>query len=427
MNKVPLTVSALSKYLKFCIDNDTNLQNVLLKGEISNFKHHSRGHFYFTLKDEQAQINAIMFASSANNVKFKLEDGMKVIVEGYVTLYVQGGNYQIYVSNITVDGIGELYLRFEQLKEKLQKQGLFDPKYKKRIPLFPNKIAVITSNTGAAIRDILTTIERRFPLVEVIVFPTLVQGENGKHSIVESIEKANKYPNIDVIILGRGGGSIEDLWCFNEEIVAHAIFNSKVPIISAVGHETDFTIADFVADLRAATPTAAAEMSVPNKQDIYVHLQNLKQRMNQIVINKLNNNQQLLNKLSKSYVFINPNRIYEQNYYRLDKLQSRLEHNSPINKLNEKKQNLITLQNKLNYLYEKNYNLSFNTFTNLINKLELLNPLNILQKGYSIVKKENQPIVSIENVNVGDIIDINLKDGDLKTQIIEKKVIKYDI
>ncbi|TXK90204.1 exodeoxyribonuclease VII large subunit, partial [Parageobacillus sp. SY1] len=254
-----VTVGALTKYIKRKFEVDPHLRDLWIKGEISNFKYHSRGHMYFTLKDEQARIQAVMFAGYNQYLSFRPEDGMKVLVRGEISVYEPSGNYQIYVKEMQPEGIGNLYLAYEQLKKRLEAEGLFSPEHKKPIPAFPRYIGVVTSPTGAAIRDIMTTIRRRYPIATVILFPTLVQGEQAAESIVRSIEKANELGYIDVLIVGRGGGSIEELWAFNEEIVARAIFASEVPIISAVGHETDFTIADFVADLRAPTPTGAAE------------------------------------------------------------------------------------------------------------------------------------------------------------------------
>ncbi|QVK19209.1 exodeoxyribonuclease VII large subunit [Mycoplasmatota bacterium] len=424
--KQPLTVSALNKYLKYCFDHDQNLQNIYLKGEISNFKHHSRGHYYFTLKDESSQISTMMFSKHTSKVQFKCEDGMKVIVEGYVSLYLQGGSYQIYVTNIILDGLGDLYVRFEQLKEKLLKEGLFDSSNKLPLPKFPNKIGVITSDTGAAIRDIITTIERRYPLCEVVVFPTLVQGEYAKDDIVRSINKANHYPGIDLIILGRGGGSIEDLWCFNEEVVAYAIYHSKIPIISAVGHETDFTISDYVSDLRAATPTAASELAVPNKEELLNYLSQTKKRMSHIMNNLVKNRNQILNKLGNSYVFINPSRLYEQNYYKLDKLYANLEKSNPLSFLSNQNQKLEAYKDKLDYSFDKNYQRLNNQFLQLISKLELVNPLSLLQKGYSMVKKENKPISSIKELKIEDLLNIYLKDGIIHCEVKDKEVKRYD-
>ena len=270
-----LTVKALTKYIKRKFDADTHLRDVYVKGELSNVKVHSSGHIYFTLKDDAARITSVMFAMNAKSLKFVPESGMNVLVRGDINVFEVAGQYQLYAATIQPDGIGELFLAFEQLKKKLQQEGLFHPSRKKAIPTFPKKIGVVTSKTGAAIRDILTTLERRYPISEVIVFPSIVQGPQAAPSIVKSIEKANQVGDLDILIVGRGGGSIEDLWAFNEEVVARAIANSRVPIISAIGHETDTTIADFVSDLRAPTPTAAAEMAVPSKENLMQNILSL--------------------------------------------------------------------------------------------------------------------------------------------------------
>lgn len=426
MERQPLTVSALTKYIKYLFDHDTNLQRVVVKGEVSNFTHHSRGHFYFTLKDEQAQIKAVMFRQQAETVLFQIEDGMQVIVEGYVTVYVAGGTYQIQVESVSVDGLGELFVRFEQLKKKLAAEGLFDERFKKPIPQFPKRIGVITSPTGAAIRDILTTLRRRYRLVEVIIFPTLVQGVLAKESIVHSIEKANAYPGLDVIILGRGGGSIEDLWCFNEEEVAYAIFKSKVPIISAVGHETDFTISDFVSDRRAATPTAAAELAVPNTQDLLVYLDQLKSRLSH-AMNRLHNELRLrLNRIAESYVFKQPERILEQFYYRLDSLHKGLEFNSPKTVLSLVNERLMAYRKQLNDYYHALVRLKRHQFERLSEQLELVNPLGILKRGYAVVKKDNQVIQSVHQVTMGDRLTVDFNDGTLAVDVIEKEERTYE-
>ena len=284
MNNNYITVTQLTKYIKYRLDNDQNLMKVYLKGEISNFKAHSRGHLYFTIKDENTRINAIMFSTYASKLNIVPLDGMKVLVTGKISVYEPSGNYQIYVESLEEDGVGNLYIAFEELKKKLEKEGLFDKSKKKKIPLIPQKIGIITAPTGAAIKDILSTIKRRWPLAETILFPSLVQGKEAANDIVRNIELSKNY-DLDVLIIGRGGGSIEDLWCFNEEIVARAIFNLDTPVISAVGHEIDFTICDFVADLRAPTPTGAAELAVPNINDIINFLTQLKIRS----INSINN------------------------------------------------------------------------------------------------------------------------------------------
>jgi exodeoxyribonuclease VII large subunit len=318
-NSKYLTVSALTKYLKYKFDSDENLRVVFLRGEISNFKSHSTGHYYFSLKDETSKINAIMFSMNAKKLPFTPTEGMKVLVSGRVSIYESTGNYQIYVDEMLEDGVGNLYIAFEQLKEKLSKEGLFDPKYKKKIPSIPRKIGIVTAPTGAAVKDILSTIKRRFPICETYLFPSLVQGENAASDIVKRIEQANTY-DLDVLIVGRGGGSIEDLWSFNEEIVARAIFASHIPIVSAVGHEIDWTIADYVADLRAPTPTGAAELVDPNIMDLNKHLHQMSIRVNEAIINKINVSRLYLDSLKTAYVIKNPMIMYDNKKQKLDNM-----------------------------------------------------------------------------------------------------------
>ena len=293
-----ITVSALNKYLKFKFDEDVHLQNIYIKGEISNFKSHTRGHYYFTLKDEESRINAVMFASSVSKLNFVPSDGMKVLAIGRISVYPSSGSYQIYVNNLEQDGLGNLYIAYEKLKEELNKKGLFNQK--RPIPKLPSKIGIITAPTGAAIRDILTTIKRRYKICNTILFPALVQGPQAAEDIANKIKIANTY-DLDVLIIGRGGGSIEDLWPFNEEVVASAIYQSKIPTISAVGHEIDFTIADFVADLRAPTPTASAELAVPSSIELENNINQLRKRCNIFISNCINNLNKELNTLVNSY------------------------------------------------------------------------------------------------------------------------------
>ena len=288
-----LTITQLNKYLKYKMDSDVYLRQVYLKGEISNFKAHTRGHFYFTLKDEGSRINAVMFKSSASKINFKPIDGMKVLVCGKVTVYEASGGYQIYVEEMQESGVGNLYVAYEQLKKKLEQEGLFAKERKRKIKKMPVTIGIVTAPTGAAIRDILTTIKRRYPIVNTILFPALVQGKDAALDIANKINMAQKY-NLDTLIVGRGGGSIEDLWPFNEEVVARAIYNSKIPVISAVGHEVDFTIADFVADLRAPTPTAAAELAVVDINTVSDYLTNAKNRSYNAVCNLIEKNKKVL-------------------------------------------------------------------------------------------------------------------------------------
>lgn len=413
-----ISISALSKYLKYKFDQDEHLQEVYLKGEISNFKAHTRGHFYFTLKDEGSRINAVMFLRDTYKLKFTPSDGMTVLVTGKVTVYEATGGYQIYVTDMKEDGLGNLYVEFEKLKEKLSKEGLFDKDKKKNIPKIPKKIGIVTASTGAAIKDILTTIKRRYPICETILFPALVQGKEAASDIVKKIELANTY-DIDTLIVGRGGGSIEDLWPFNEEIVARAIYASKVPVISAVGHEIDFTISDFVADLRAPTPTAAAELAVPSIENILSYLDGVKNRTTSYIKNYINNNIMLINKIKTSYVLKKPSAMYEIKEQKLDMI---------IDKLN-KEINIIIDNNKVRLFKSSNsyilnnpemlYKFKKQNLENNINKLEVLNPLNTLKRGYSIVRKDNKIITSKNDITKNDIIDINIQDGIVKTKVIE--------
>ncbi len=416
-----LTVTALTKYIKYKFDNDAHLKNVLLKGEISNFKHHSRGHFYFTLKDDKAQISAIMFASNANRVKFTPQDGMTILIEGDITVFESRGSYQIYVNKMSEDGLGNLYLAYEQLKKKLASEGLFDEAHKVAIPKYPKMIAVLTSPTGAAVQDIINIVNRRYPLASIIVYPTLVQGEYAKDSIVKQLEIVNKQKLVDVIILGRGGGSIEDLWPFNEEDVAYAIYNSSIPIISSVGHEVDFTISDFVADLRAPTPSGAAELSVPDQLELLNYLDRLNNQ-NRVSLNQLLKLKiESLKRLKSSYVFRDPLRLTERKSKRLDHVNDKLELLNPINRLRQSEIDLSRTVKSLNDYYERYLLRKQNDFVLSINKLELLNPLSIMSKGYSVVKLNDKVIKSIAEVNIDDKIDILVNDGVINANIINKR------
>lgn len=416
MNKEYLSVRELTRYIKYKIDNDVNLQEVYIKGEISNFKAHSKGHFYFTIKDETSRINAIMFASSASKVKFKPTDGMKVLVTGKISVYEATGGYQIYVNTMLEDGVGNLFVAFEQLKKKLHNEGLFDSKYKKPIPKIPQKIGVITAPTGAAIRDIISTVNRRFPLAEILVFPSLVQGEGAKENIALQIKNANNY-NLDVLIVGRGGGSIEDLWAFNEEIVARAIFDSKIPIVSAVGHEVDFTISDFVSDQRAPTPTGAAEIVVPNMKDVSNYLGQLKLRSMQSMKNILELKKKRLLKVKDNYILNNPLELYAGKIIKFDYLYEKLITN--YKNLIEKKKTSLDfllrrecLTNPVSIIDHQKHQYSI-----LLGKLDALSPLKTLERGYSIVKKDNKAITSVSSVKTNDNITIDLKDGSIKATV----------
>ena len=434
------TITEVNNYIKLILDNNSHLNMICVKGEISNFKNHTRGHLYFTLKDESSRLNAVMFAGNTRTLKFVPKDGDNVLVRGRISAYPASGSYQIYVEEMTLDGLGELYIKYEELKNKLFKEGLFDESLKKPIPKYPNRIGVVTAPTGAAVRDIMSTIKRRFPLCEVILFPSLVQGEGAAPNIVKQIKEADNY-NLDVLIVGRGGGSIEDLWAFNEEIVARAIYEAKTPIISAVGHEPDYTIADYVADLRAPTPTGAAEMAVPTVRETQELINQYQIRLEKNIKSLVNNKFIELKGLKNSFILKNPMSLYELKEQKLDKLIDNLNHNI-INYLNLSKQNLETsinsikllnpqniIQNKQNIL--KEYTLNLNniidkklTISNhnieyLINSLNLVNPLNILSKGYSLVKSNDKIIKDAAKLKIDDEINIKFSKGNIKAKVKE--------
>lgn len=415
-----LTVTALTRYIKYKIDSDEHLRQVFLRGEISNFKSHTTGHLYFSLKDETSKINAIMFNTNARKIEFKPADGMKVLIVGRISVYEATGNYQIYVDEMIQDGVGNLYLEFEKLKKKLAEEGLFDKSKKKSIPLFPEKIGIVTAPTGAAIKDILSTIKRRYPVCKTYLFPSLVQGEFAKDDIVKKIKLAQTY-DLDVLIVGRGGGSIEDLWPFNEEVVARAIFDCKIPVISAVGHEVDFTIADFVADLRAPTPTGAAELAVPNIFDVIKQINNFKIRLNENINTKINYQKLKLDSIKSSFVIKNPMLMYENKKQKIDQLFENLNKNIFIN-VSKKRMELDNIKNHYILknpivLYEKKKDY----LSNLIQKLELVNPLNILKKGYTLTYVEDKLIKNIKDVKIDDTIKIRLSDGFIISKVINKE------
>ena len=414
-----ITVSQLTRYIKFKIDNDEHLNNVFLKGEISNFKAHTRGHFYFTIKDETSRINAVMFQSNASKLKFLPEDGMKIMVTGRISVYEATGGYQIYVDEMIEDGIGNLYIKYEQLKKKLELEGLFNESHKRKIPKIPKSIGIVTAPTGAAIKDILSTIKRRWPIAETILFPSLVQGEAAAPEIVKQINKAQEF-DLDVLIVGRGGGSIEDLWCFNDEEVARAIYNSKIPVISAVGHEIDFTIADFVADLRAPTPTGAAEMAVPNQNDFIKYLNQINIRLNKSLYHLITIQKDRLETLKNSYILKNPIAIYEVKEQKFDTLYEKLF--LVMNSILKNNRNIYeTSVLSINRNIERIIDNTKNRYLNNLNKLEILNPLLTIKRGYTITRSNDKVITSIKSVNINDEIDIELTDGIIHTIIKEKE------
>ncbi|MEB1806540.1 MAG: exodeoxyribonuclease VII large subunit [Bacillaceae bacterium] len=439
-----LSVTEVTRYIKRQFETDDVLQNVWIRGELSNFKHHNRGHMYFTIKDEQARMQAVMFAGNNRFLKFKPEDGMKVLIRGEITVYEAYGQYQMYAREMQPDGVGSLYMAYEQLKEKLEIEGLFSPHLKKSLPNYAMRIAVATSPTGAAIRDIITTIKRRFPIANITILPVLVQGEGAAPSIVKAIRQANAVNMFDVLIIGRGGGSIEELWAFNEEAVARAIYESKVPIISAVGHETDFTIADFVADIRAATPTAAAELAVPELKELVKAIDLQKLRLSRALMEKVEREKQRLNRLQKSYAFRYPQQLVHQKEQELDRLYDRLERetrrlidkrseqinqltkdimrNHPKAKLAEAKQQSLFLRDQLLRNMKWLLKEKQNQFHNKVQTLEVLSPLRMMERGYSLAFNENNELVkSVSDVSIDDAVQIRVMDGTVKCQVLDTK------
>ena len=391
-----LSVTGLNNYIKSIIAGDKNLSSIYVQGEISNFtNHYKTGHYYFSLKDESSLIRAVMFKTYAMKLKFVPENGMKVIAQGNVSVFERNGDYQLYVEDMQPDGAGALHVAFEQLKQRLSDEGLFELQYKKPLPKMPQRIGIITSPTGAAIRDILNILKRRYPICKVLIFPVLVQGDSAPTQIVNAINSFNQEENADVLIIGRGGGSIEELWAFNSENVARAIFHSKIPIISAVGHETDFTIADFVADLRAPTPSAAAELVAPELLDIAQRIGTSKQRMKQSLNMILANSKYKLQTLEKSFKQDIPVKIIDERKLRLN-------------------YNIRTLSNSINMRLM----VARSSLANLAGRLDALSPLAVLSRGYSItMDKQSNILKSINELQVDDNINISLHDGNVNCTV----------
>jgi exodeoxyribonuclease VII large subunit len=435
-----VSVTALTRYLKKKLESDRHLQGVLVRGEISNFKGHSRGHLYLTLKDQGSRIQAVMFSSHNQNLLFNPENGMKVLIEADLSVYEPYGQYQLYIKNMQPDGIGNLYLAYEQLKKKLEEAGYFNPEHKKSMPVMPLEIGVITSPTGAAIRDILTTVKRRFPAARVTLFPVLVQGDYAAASIKKAIEQANRSGFLDVLIVGRGGGSIEELWAFNEEIVATAIYESSLPIVSAVGHETDFTIADFVADLRAATPTAAAELVVPAVSELKDRLKDKKNRLHYVLKHKIQAQKDRLRSMENAYAFKYPAQLMRQKEQDLDRMMERMTRAVQLKVKQEKNvnsklknrllmqhpartvRNLFiqrkSLEDRLNRSMDMAVNNKRRQFGASLNQLNALSPLSIMARGYSLsYTEDHQLIKSVGQVEPGDKVKIKIADGELDCQV----------
>ncbi len=421
MERKYLTVTALNRYLKYKFDNDINLQKILLKAEISNFKRHSRGHLYLTLKDDKSEISSVMFLGNTSSLNFLPKNGDKVIVEGHISIYEVRGTYQIYIKKMSLDGIGDLYLAYERLKEELEKLGMFKDDHKLPIPKFPRTVGVITSPTGAAVRDVINVISIRYPLAKIIVYPALVQGPDAKASIVNQIEAANQDKLVDVLIVGRGGGSIEDLWAFNEEMVARAIYKSTIPIISAVGHETDFTIADFVSDMRASTPSHAAELCVPSQKDIVKLLANYKDRLRVSLSLKNEFNYKHFKQVISSNVFKNPEKVFENTKLKLLYLEDKLNAYKPKKQIEHYQENIVSYTSRLNQKIGNVITAYSKDFISLTEKLELVNPLAIMKKGYTVVKQDKNIKKSVKDIDQSKPLEINFHDGALDCQVIEVK------
>ena len=443
MEERVLTVSALNNYIKSIFDNNIYLQSFLIEGEVSNFKWHSSGHLYFSLKDNSSQINCVMFASSARTLNFTPKNGNKVILRGRLSSYTATGTYQIYVNKMKLAGIGDLFLKFEQLKKELNSLGYFNEDRKKKIPRFVHTIGVVTSPTGAVIRDIIKTINKRYNKVKLILYPTKVQGEGAEKLIAASLNKANEDGLVDVIILARGGGSMEDLWPFNERIVADAIYHSKVPIISAVGHETDFTIADYVADLRSPTPTAAGTYVVPDKESLFEQTNNVYKLLNKIYQNRIDElNMQVLT-LDKSLNNLKPTNIIKREKNNLIKVyrelkllynkqitykktilkeeEFKIKNNSPEKKIMLIRRNLDNLLTNLKHNYEIIKNSKREKYALLSTKLDSLSPLKVMSKGYSLAKVKGKYLRSVKEVKVADVIETTLADGIIISEVKEIK------
>lgn len=397
-NTLVLSVSQLNRYIKMNFDADENLANIFISGEISNFTNHYRtGHLYFTLKDDSAAVRVVMFNSSAKRLKFMPEDGMKVIARGRVSVYEASGQYQLYVDDMQPDGVGALNLAYEQLKEKLQKEGLFSELHKKPLPPYPEKVGVITSPTGAAVRDIINVLGRRFPYAEIVFCPVLVQGEGAHLQLIDAVNLFNSERAADVIIIGRGGGSIEDLWEFNDEGLARAVYNSEIPVISAVGHETDFTICDFVADMRAPTPSAAAELAVPDANELQYALSALKNRM-----------------------FLNVSSGIADRRSRLEYLTSKGALKSPDEMLSNRSQRLDTAFSKMLSSYENRIGGKKVEFISAATALSKLDPMSVLMRGFAFVSDKNgKNVYSSQALAKGDKINVRFHDGSAVCEVKE--------
>lgn len=443
-NKV-LSVRELTRYIKMKLESDSILQQVWVQGEISNFTHHTSGHMYFTLKDQHSRIKCVMFATHNRRLPFIPREGSKVIACGSISVYDRDGQYQFYVTEMQPDGIGGLFLAFEQLKKKLEEEGLFAAGRKRPIPKFPRAIGIITSPTGAAVRDMITTAQRRHPSIPIVLYPVVVQGKQAAPSIARAIAEMNRLGETDVLIIGRGGGSLEELWAFNEEVVARSIYSSQIPVISAVGHETDFTIADFVADLRAPTPTAAAELAVPHHMELRQHLTHLTQRIQSGLYQQVERRRERLERIKRSPFFVQPQKQLLAPAERLDRLREQLIHRlrgrlHAANEVHMKlartlaghnpkqhaalaRKRLHTTKHAMIRSMKSTLHSNQLLFQGQIRQLDALSPLKVMQRGYSLVYDEHQKqlIKSIDQVQLGDLVKIKLTDGQLDCQVWSMK------
>ncbi|RNB89104.1 exodeoxyribonuclease VII large subunit [Brevibacillus nitrificans] len=434
-----LSVSDLNRYIKMVLEKDSRLQDVWVRGEISNFTHHSSGHMYFTLKDKQSRIKVVMFASYNRFLRFLPKDGTKAIVRGSISAFERDGAYQLYAKEMQPDGLGSLYLAFEQLKEKLASEGLFAAERKRQLPRFPKRVGVVTSPTGAAIRDICTTIRRRYPQAEIVLAPAVVQGVEAPASIISAIRIINAQSDIDVLIVGRGGGSIEELWAFNDEKVARAIAASVIPVISAVGHETDITIADFVADVRAATPTAAAELAVPHYLEWVERVKQFDARIQRAVLTRISDQRKRLNQLGNSYAMRQPQRRLEEAAERLDRAHLRMKQSMKhlltlrreryerlaqqikryrlADQVGERRKQVLTVRARLDERMRRRLTEQQMAFSARVAQLDALSPLKVMQRGFSLVYAGGQIVKSVEQFASGDELVVRLSDGSATARV----------
>lgn len=417
-----LSVKALNDFVKRIVEGSSYLSSVNIKGEISNFtNHYKSGHLYFSIKDEEAQVRCVMFASYASKLSFELKEGMKITAHGRVSLFVRDGQFVFYVDKIESDGIGALYLQYEQTKMKLKEEGLFDSDHKKAIPRYPKAIGVITSETGAAIQDIRNIISRRFPVAEMILYPSLVQGKDAENDLCKGIEYFSNRKNVDTVIIGRGGGSIEDLWSFNSEKLARKIYSCPIPIISAVGHETDFTICDFVSDLRAPTPSAAAELAVPDITELKRQLGNVIKKIESILNMRVSSYRLRVEKCSKNRLLQSPLNLVDDKRMYAERMREKLCVNMQriIDNNNRKISDSSTaITNDIKMIFEK----SRTDYIRLISKLEALNPMSVISRGYSVVFKDDGALINnVDDINIGERLNINVSNGIIIAEAVDKK------